>query len=276
MTSTAISSSPDRRPGSPLTGAILAAGRGSRMGDMDWLAKTLMPVAGRPLLERQLELFDRLGIERTVVVVGAHKEQVVDYLEVTGRLQRGVVPVEQASASGSGDALLCLEGRVDGPFVLFLGDILLAPERDLSPLVAPVLYDGEAATLAVVEETDDAMLSRNFRVDVSDDDRVTGVVEKPAGGAPALKGCGLYAFSPEIFDAARRTARDAAGERGITDCVQTLLDLGRPVRAARVCRWDLNLTRASDLGLAEERLGQWGPVGGFRAPAPVLEEAAHG
>ena len=245
-------------PGPPLVGAVLAAGRGRRMGEMSWLAKTLVPLAGPPPLQRQLELFDALGVARVVVVVGDRRDQVADYLATTGRLERGVELVEQRRATGSGDALLCLEEHVAGPFVLFLGDIVLEPADDLAPLVEPVESGACDATLAVVWETDEARLRRNFRVDVDPGDRVVGVVEKPPGGAPALKGCGLYGFSPAIFEAARRTprrtVRDGRRDRGITDCIQTLIDLGRPVRAARVCRWDLNLNEARDLILGDEHV----------------------
>lgn len=270
-TSSSSMPEPRRRPPSaPMAGAVLAAGRGRRMGEMGWLPKTLLPVAGRPMLERQLALFDALGLERVVVVVGDNHDAVADYLETTGRLGRGVDLVRQPTATGSGDALLCLEDHLDLPFVLFLGDILLQPVDDLAPLVEPVASGAWDATLAVVEERDDDRLGRNFRVDVDADDRVVGVEEKPAGGAPALKGCGLYAFSPAVFEAARRTPRRADGDRGITDCVQSLVDLGRPVRAARVVRWDLNLNRADDLVLDEARLES---LEAGRPTRPALEPA---
>ena len=47
---------------------VLAAGRGARLG-LD-LPKCLLEVGGRTLLDRQLDAFERVGVERVSVVVG--------------------------------------------------------------------------------------------------------------------------------------------------------------------------------------------------------------
>lgn len=249
-----------------LAGAVLAAGRGSRMGGaLDWLPKVMMPVAGRPLLHYQLELFRTLGIRRVVVVIGHLGEQIVAYLETTHGLGLEVETVEQRELLGPGHALLALEPRIAGPFALFLGDIFLIPDGSPDELTAPVLAGVCDASVAVFEEPDPERLGRNFRVDVDEGDRVLRVVEKPRAEGPGLKGCGLYAFTPAIFEAVRATPPGPRGEIGITESLQTLIDLGLPVRAARMCRWDLNLTHFGDLelcGRALTRLAEegWSPT----------------
>ena len=238
----------------PLAGVILAGGRGRRMGGLNWLPKVLLPVRGRPVLAHQLEQLKRLGIERVVIVAGYRKEMVLDYLETTGRLGKGVEVVEQRKQRGSGDALLCVESVVRGSFVLCLGDIVFVPNEHVRQLVDPLLRGECSATVAVVDEPDPERLAKNFRVELNGGDRIVRVVEKPKDGLPGLKGCGVYAFTPEVFRAARRTPRTSGGVLGITETLQTLIELGSPVLAARVCRWDANLTHADDLAACEDFL----------------------
>lgn len=252
MSTTTSSAERPHRAG--LAGAILAGGRGRRMGALSWLPKTLLPVRGKPVLAYQLELMERLGVERVVLVLGYRKDLVLDYLETTGRVGPGFAVVEQRRQRGSGDALLCLEGAISGPFVLFLGDIVLLPNEHLAQLVEPILDGGCAAAVAVVDEPDPERLAKNFRVELDGDDRILAVEEKPTDGLPGLKGCGFYAFTPDVFRAARLTPRSPQGALGITESVQTLVALGLPVRAARVCRWDANLTHAEDLARCEDFL----------------------
>lgn len=60
-----------------MTAIILAAGVGKRFGPAALrMPKCLMPVAGRPLLARTLDILHDLGIGRAVIVVGHLQEQV--------------------------------------------------------------------------------------------------------------------------------------------------------------------------------------------------------
>ena len=53
---------------------VLAAGKGTRMKSD--LPKVLYPVLGKPIIDYVLDALARAGIERTIVVVGYHGEEV--------------------------------------------------------------------------------------------------------------------------------------------------------------------------------------------------------
>ncbi len=55
---------------------IVAAGMGSRLGDLtENLPKPLVDVNGKSILERQIELFHKFGIDDIVIIRGPHKEK---------------------------------------------------------------------------------------------------------------------------------------------------------------------------------------------------------
>ena len=58
-----------------LTVIILAAGKGTRMENS--LAKVLIPIAGKPILEFVLDTAERLNPTRTIVVVGHQADRVL-------------------------------------------------------------------------------------------------------------------------------------------------------------------------------------------------------
>ena len=58
---------------------IIAAGVGSRLGDLTKnLPKPLLDVNGKSILEHQIELFRKFGIEDIVIVTGHKKESSFD------------------------------------------------------------------------------------------------------------------------------------------------------------------------------------------------------
>ena len=195
---------------SDITGIILAAGRGSRMQPFsDFCPKSVLPIMGKPIVVHQLEMMQELGIERVVIVVGHLSYQLVSAVSrypVAGQMQ--ISYVDQKETLGIAHALGTLESRVDGAALMFLGDIYFITDR-LSEMIGIYEPADVGAVLAVKVEDDPAAVSRNFAVFENEQGFVTRVIEKPRHARTKLKGCGLYLFGPEIFDAIRRTPRTA-------------------------------------------------------------------
>ena len=229
----------------PKQGVILAAGGGSRMGPLaaHW-PKALLPVANESLLARHLQTMADLGVCEVFIVVGHLGHAIRDAVAAMD-LPVVVHFIEQHEREGLAHAVAMLEGPVSGPFVLLLSDIYM----EYGPL-APLrnrFQDG-GAVLAVREEDDPGAVRRNFSVTSDDIGRVQRVVEKPVDITSMRKGCGLYLFSPTIFDAIQRTPRSPLrNEFELTDAIQTLIDDGAPVYDAPVVTWDVNVTTPEDL-----------------------------
>lgn len=232
----------------PVVGVILAAGKGTRILPFsERYPKPILPILGKPLLQHQIECLRGIGVRRVVVVIGHLGFEVVRALGDGSALGIEIEYVDQGPTLGIAHAVSKLEGIVDQPFLLFLGDIFFLHD-DLSRMVGMLGTDQVRGVLAVKEEPSTEAIRRNFVVLEDEHQFVKRVIEKPRYPPTRLKGCGLYLFDPIFFDAVRRTPRSAMrDEYEITDAIQIFVDDGHRVRAARVIREDLNLSYPADL-----------------------------
>lgn len=233
---------------SGLTGVILSAGKGSRIDPFNaHYPKPLLPVGNRPIIGHHLDRLVALGCREACLVVGHLMDHIINYY---GRGDAAGIPiryVEQDQTLGIAHAAGKAEPFVDGPMLLCLGDIFYLTTR-LERIVERYARGDVAAVLAVMEDKDPASMRKNFSVEVGADGYVSRVVEKPRSPRSTLKGCGIYLFGPEIFDAVRKTPRTALrDEYEITTSIQILIDDGYKVAAEPVIDWDLNVTFPKDL-----------------------------
>ncbi len=98
----------------PLAAIILAAGQGTRMKSDTH--KVLHPIAGKPMLHHLLDTVDSVGVERTVIVVGARREQIEASVE-----GRNVAIAVQEDQLGTGHAVAQAKAALEG----FAGDVLI-------------------------------------------------------------------------------------------------------------------------------------------------------
>lgn len=236
---------------SSLQGVILAAGRGTRMHPFSpRYPKPILPVGNRPLVALQAEAMREAGVSDVTVVIGHLGYEIVRELGDGGDLGVRITYAEQEETLGIAHAVGKLEGKIRGPFLLFLGDIYFefSEEVGLARMIEEFQGEGYNAVLAVKREKDAEAVKRNFAVIEDGDGRVRRVIEKPRYVESRLKGCGIYLFDLHIFDAIRRTPRTAQrDEYEITDSIQILIDYGHDVRAREVIREDVNLSVPADL-----------------------------
>lgn len=227
-------------------GVVLAAGRATRLRPIsDLQAKPLVPICNKPIMQYQLEAMRDAGITDIAVVVGPTSQDIKYYFRDGSDLGIRLTYIDDPAPAGIAASLSLAEEWVKGPFIVFLGDIFLAMD-DLAPALAP-MDDGAAGLIVVREDTLDAV-RRNFSVELGPTGTVQRVVEKPQEPATNLKGVGVYVFDQTIFEAIKRTpVSPLRNEVEITDAVQHLIDMGRPVWPAQVVRWDVNITYPGDM-----------------------------
>ena len=206
---------------------ILCAGEGSRLRPLTFSRpKHLLPVAGKPLLGWALESLAEAGIEEVGLVVGHRPEAIQRYAGDGAAFGLEATYLTQPKPLGLAHAVDSARDFIgDDSFLLYLGDNLL--ENGVAPLVELYAARGPAAVLFVKEVPD----PRAYGVVVTEGDRVTRLLEKPADPPSNLAIVGAYAFSPAIMQAIKETPPSARGEYEITDAIQRLVSTGQEVLA---------------------------------------------
>ncbi len=234
---------PDRK----FVGAILAAGKGSRLQPLsEAYPKPLLPICNKPIVGYQLEYMRSIGITDVYMVVGQLGEMFNRQLGDGSDYGVKVHYLTQESQLGIAHAVMKLEQYITTPFLLFLGDIFVISDN-LDDMVLQWDEHDAHAVLAVKRDTPDN-IKRNFAIALDENRRVTRVIEKPRYPLNDLKGCGVYLFDVSIFDAIRRTPRTAMrDEYEITESIQIYIDDGHPVYVSHALQDDINITFPADL-----------------------------
>lgn len=231
-----------------IKGVILAAGKGARIYPIsERYPKPMLPIINRPLMHYQLESMASIGIKEVIVVIGNMGYEIVNRMGTGSDYAVKIRYVEQKETLGIARALGTLEGLLQTPFMMFLGDIFFRSDR-LGAMVDAMEDEDVKCVLATKIEEDPEMIKRNFSVIFDEDGFVRRVIEKPRHSTNKHKGCGIYLFNPQIFDAIRRTPRTAMrDEYEITDSIQILINDGARVKGLDVIEQDTNLTTPNDL-----------------------------
>ena len=176
-----------------MSAMVLAAGLGTRLRPLTYeITKPMVPVLDRPVMEHILDLLERHGFEQVIANLHYFPDSIKDYFG-----ERVSYRVEEELLGTAGGVRACADFFGGEPFVVISGDALT--DIDLSALAARHREAGGIATLAVKQVSD----TREYGVVLHDrEGRITGFQEKPAPeeALSSLGNCGIYVFSPEIFD----------------------------------------------------------------------------
>jgi NDP-sugar pyrophosphorylase family protein len=178
-----------------LKAVLLAAGYGTRLAPLTHtVPKILVPIAGRPLLEHQLEYLAANGVDSVAMNVSHLADEVVAFLERTPQPVQVRVSREDEPL-GTAGALLPLRDYLTESFVVLYGDVVTdAPLREL---MAYHRDRGGIATLAYHVSDDTA---GKGLLEVDEHDRVVGFTEKPTTAGPGRINAGIYVLEPAVLD----------------------------------------------------------------------------
>ncbi len=178
---------------------ILAGGKGERLRPLtDSLPKPMVPVCGKPILERQIEWLKEGGVDGVVFLAGYLWEAIREHFGdgagfgVDAEYSVEETPLGRGGAIKKGFPLVPPSGE---PVVVTNGDIIT--RQALSDLLefhrsSPARENGPSVTLLSVP-----MVSPYGIVDMDDDGKVVGFREKV--GLPHWINGGVYVFDREVF-----------------------------------------------------------------------------
>jgi UTP--glucose-1-phosphate uridylyltransferase len=237
----------------PLRKAVLpVAGLGTRfLPATKAMAKEMLPVVDKPLIQYAVEEARAAGIEQFCLVTGRGKTAIVEHFDIAFELEAtlrerdkadalallrdiqvepgSMVTVRQQVPLGLGHAIWCARAFVgDDPFAILLPDDLILAD---TPCVAQLAqaYQETGGNVVAVTEVPREHTNRYGILKVGRDTgrlvEVTGLVEKPAPDvAPSnLSIIGRYVLMPEVIGHLARMERGAGGEVQLTDAMAKLI-----------------------------------------------------
>jgi bifunctional UDP-N-acetylglucosamine pyrophosphorylase/glucosamine-1-phosphate N-acetyltransferase len=214
----------------PAAVIVLAAGAGTRMKSTK--PKVLHEVLGLALVDHVLLSATELNAEKTLVIVGHGRDQVLDHLSKT---HPAVATAVQEEQNGTGHAVkIALDalGELSGPVLVLAGDTPLLTTADMQ-LTLDALNGKSAAVLTahLADATGYGRIVRNAT------DGFEEIVEHRDASATELLitevNSGVYAFDAKLLreSLAKLTTDNSQGEQYLTDVIGILRSEGHEVSA---------------------------------------------
>jgi NDP-sugar pyrophosphorylase family protein len=173
---------------------IIAGGEGERLRPLTSdRPKCMVPVAGRPIAEHQLEWLLRNGVTDVTFLCGYKAEALQEHIGDGSRFGLRVTYSREGEPLGRGGALKHGFAGLPpgaGPVIACNGDVLT--DQPLAPLLDRHLKSGALATVMLVP-----LRSHYGVVDVAEDGRITAFREKSE--LPYWINAGVYVLSRAVF-----------------------------------------------------------------------------
>ncbi|MBN2155887.1 MAG: NDP-sugar synthase [Candidatus Lokiarchaeota archaeon] len=221
---------------------ILAGGRGTRLQPIsDVYPKALIPIAGKPLIERVIDLFSLEGFRQFIIVTNPDAPKLTEYIDSLSKHQNTMkfVHCVQREPLGMGNAILCAsesiiealsktsqeykEENIEPFFILSAVDILL-DSSELSQLITAHLQTKSSSTLALYYSTDSKMSETHGNVKLKEN-LVLDMVEKPGEEKKIddFYSIPLYIFSQKMLDYLPKVEKSTRNEWELPSAIKLML-----------------------------------------------------
>jgi len=229
---------------------ILAAGKGTRMGDLtDEMPKPMLRVHDRPILEHIITGLREVGIREFCIITGWQAEVIENHFREGADLGVSISYTRQEVQDGTGKAPeLAREFVGKEAFLLTYGDILVKPKTYQQMLER--WGEDDFAGLVAVTGSEDVTKGGLFFFDEAF--HLNHLVEKPAAeqldelrakgwlkeGETAWYNAGIYCFHPQLFEHTARLEKSSRGEYELTDALTAMLEAKEPIAGLEIAgRW---------------------------------------
>ncbi|MDD4307844.1 MAG: sugar phosphate nucleotidyltransferase [Thermoplasmata archaeon] len=220
---------------------ILAAGDGTRMRPLTAnMPKSLLPVAGKPLIQHMLETLKACKVKDVTILVNPGRRYIDQEFGDGSELGLELKYVVQRQPLGTANAVGTARLVIDEPFLCINGDVIVN-KPTVSGILANFKKNGSTVVtgVAVDNPSEFGILDRK-------NGKLVRVVEKSKNPPGNLANAGIYMFNPDVFGWIDRTDKSVRGEFEITDTLTKMasqeniqchefegewVDVGRP--------WDL-------------------------------------
>jgi UTP--glucose-1-phosphate uridylyltransferase len=210
--------------------------------------KEMLTVVDKPVIQYVVEEAYASGIRHMVFVTGRTKRAIEDHFDLNFELEneleakskkelldvvRRIKPddmscffVRQEKPLGLGHAVGCAREIIGKePFAVLLPDDLMVNDIPVTRQLIDI-YEKNNTSVIGVQEVPQDHVERYGIVEIDDNERITGIIEKPRANEAKsnLAVSGRYVFTAEIFNSIAQVTPGALGEIQLTDAIQILLN----------------------------------------------------
>ncbi len=177
---------------------ILVGGEGTRLRPLTCnTPKAMVPILNRPFLEHAIRYLRGHGIGEIILAMGGLPDPLQSYFGDGSQLGVRMTYLVEESPLGTAGAVKNAESFLDGPFIVFNGDILteidltamMRRHREIRPTASIALTSVDNPTIYGVVETDA-------------EGRIKHFVEKPSWDEVTsnMINAGIYILEPEVLE----------------------------------------------------------------------------
>ncbi len=219
-----------------IKGLVLAGGVGSRLRPFTFsIPKHLIPLLGRAMIDYPIQHLAEASIRDIGIVIGYLGNIIREFLGDGSRYGARFTYIRQERRLGIAHAihLAIKQGFIDGSFVVYLGDNILA--GGITKYVKKFVEVQPDLYILLCRVKDPS----RFGVAVHKDGKIVKLIEKPKEFISDLAVLGVYFFrDPDLVEKAFYTLKPSwRGEYEITELIQWFIDHGYRVEYDVVSGW---------------------------------------
>lgn len=180
---------------------ILAGGRGARLGKLTLKTpKPLIDLAGKPIIERQIQYLKRNGVRKIWVLSGYLGNQIQGYIGNGNKYGLEINHIVEDSPQGTAGALKNLDGLIRKDFLVLSGDIAL--DIDLKSLI--YFHKKKKSVATIIAHPSDHPFDSDL-IEVDANDKVSSIIIRSGKAQPGglvfrnLTCASMFVFSSKIF-----------------------------------------------------------------------------
>ncbi len=223
---------------------ILAGGKGTRLGQYTAnIPKPMLTIDNKPILEHQLEVLKRYGINEIILLVNHLKSVIIDYFGDGSKFNVNIKYLEEEKPLGTAGGLKEIEDYLKEDFLFIYGDVMF--DVDIQRLLK--FHFDKKSQLTLVVHPNDHPFDSDL-IDTNKEDRVIDVFPKPHPQNfyyKNLVNAGMYVITPAVLEFIKKGEKSDFGKNILPEIIyklkvyayntsEYLKDMGTPDRLQKV------------------------------------------
>ena len=239
-----------------MKGIVLAAGKGSRLAELNLQHKSFAVVQKKHIIDYSLDLLTGGGttslVDEIVVVVGYHAQTIIDYI---GDCYKGI-PVKyvyQNELKGIAHAVLISKDSLNEDFIMCLADEIMVNPR-LAEMISCFKESNATCVCGAVIDNEDISM-KPIAYDIDENNNILKVTEKPKEYHNAIRGIGECIFKKEALNYLEELEPNPIrGELEMGNWIQMAVDDEKIVKVFDLADGYINVNYAKDIVAANNLL----------------------